>query len=228
MVYNTNITSITTNTTLSTKDDVYLVDASGGNLTLTLPNILGNGMRYKLQRIDTSTGNSVTVQGFSGAQTIDGSTSVLLYNWTSFEVQSYNAVWYTVNNSIAHGSGAKTLFTSAFIQNNGSAFVTFAGTGTAQLVCSFFYPGSNIEQIHAVVLVIAASGGTPNGTATIQTQGGGVIASVPYNTSSTTAFVISSASITIANVPTGPSVLEYRVNHSGNSNKLNVYSLTLY
>jgi hypothetical protein len=227
MVYSTNITSITSNTTLSTLDDVYLVNATSGPITITLPNITTDGMQYKLKRIDTVTSNIVTVQGFSGGQTLDGLTSVKLYTLTNFEVQSFNTVWYIIANGLGHGSQGKALFTSAFVQNNGSAFITFSGNNSAQAVCQFYYPGSNIEAISKVTVVLGRNGGTPTGTVVIVDQAtSNIIATIAFSGLTVTSQIFTTT--TIANLPTAPSVLLFNITiGTPNANKVNVYSLTI-
>ena len=62
MVYNSNITEITTSTTLDIGFDVYIVDATSGNITVTLPSITADGLQYKIKRIDNNS-NRVTITG---------------------------------------------------------------------------------------------------------------------------------------------------------------------
>jgi hypothetical protein len=226
MVYNTNITLITTNTTLSTKDDVYIVNASGGSLTITLPLITANGMQYKIKRSDTTPTSTVTIIGTSG-QTIDGAVSILLATTTNIELQSLNSVWFVVGYSVANLAESKSLFTSAFVQNNGSAFITFSGTGTPALVCSFYYPGSIIAAIFKVTAVLAINGGTPTGSYEIRTQAGATICSSTY-TGTITLTPQAFSTTTISNLPSGPSVLEFLIIvNTPNSSKVNIYSLTI-
>ena len=226
MVYNTNITAITSNTTLSISQDVYLVDASGNNITITLPNITADGIHYTLQRIDTSS-NNVTIAGFNSFQTISGNVSVPLLQNNTIRIQSYSDLWYLTQNTPVTGSQSRSLFNSAFVQNNGNPFITFSGTGSAQVVCYFYYAGLTATPITNIITILSADGGNPNGNARIRdfTNGGAIISTIPYNLSSGTPVRLSSSSI--SNLPVGPTVLQLDVTHSGNNNKLNVYSLTL-
>lgn len=102
MVFNTNITTVSTTLTLDISNDVYLVDASSGSITITLPNINADGIQYKLVRIDNNTSNTVTIQGNIPAQTIDTDVSLLLpvqkvLDIQSFGIDSGTPIWYVVN-----------------------------------------------------------------------------------------------------------------------------------
>lgn len=225
MVFTSNIIPITASATLSLKYDVYLVSAASGSVTITLPNIVSDGIQYKIKRTDGVTANTVTVQG-TGGQLIDGVATYTLIPLTIFEVQSYNNAWYIVANSSVTRSEFKTLFTAAFIQNNGTPNVTFAGTSASQIVCSFYYPGSAIEPIAKVIFILGSSGGNPNGTAEIRNiNNGTLIATVTFSGLALLPSIWSSTTIT--NLPTSPSILEYRVVFTGNNNKLDVHSLTI-
>lgn len=75
------VSNQTTDFTASLQAYFYTIDASGGNVTVTLPaasSAFGNtmGITYKFQRIDNS-GNTVTIQR-AGSDTINGATSFTL------------------------------------------------------------------------------------------------------------------------------------------------------
>lgn len=86
------ITSINSNTELEEGYDVYLIDATLGNLTITLPVISSDGEDFSMSRVD-STVNSVTVEGTS--QNINGFASVDLPIQQSLKVVSYLDNWYS-------------------------------------------------------------------------------------------------------------------------------------
>lgn len=78
-------------------DSVLLVDATGGNVTITLPPAaaLGAGFSQELRikRVDSS-GNTVTVQ-VAGADALDGGTSTTVAMASSKDFQSDGvAAWY--------------------------------------------------------------------------------------------------------------------------------------
>lgn len=92
MVHSTNISAISSDTTLSNVYDTYLVDASAGNILITLPLITSDGINYFIIRTDNVATNTVTMQT-SGGQTLNGSTSI--YPNASMHYQSYNNAWYS-------------------------------------------------------------------------------------------------------------------------------------
>lgn len=86
------ITTTATNLTLDETHYTVLGDASGGNITVTLPLASAAGKReYRIKRIDNSVSDTVTIAP-SGADTIDGATSHTL------DVQ-YESVTFVSNGS---------------------------------------------------------------------------------------------------------------------------------
>ncbi|HEV2403741.1 MAG TPA: hypothetical protein VGS08_06100 [Candidatus Saccharimonadales bacterium] len=87
------------NYTLTTSDEVILADASGGNITMTLPTAVSNTNLYQIKKIDSSS-NTVTIATTS-SQTIDGgSTAVIKVQYVSVSlvagVVSSASNWYVV------------------------------------------------------------------------------------------------------------------------------------
>jgi hypothetical protein len=82
------VTSVSTNTTLDATHCVVLVDATSGNITITLPAAgTANRRIYIVKKID-ATANTVTIDG-NGSETIDGATTqVISAQWASYTVQS--------------------------------------------------------------------------------------------------------------------------------------------
>jgi len=71
---NLNVISISENYTVSIEDDLILCDASGGDLTITLPTATGNsGKQLFIKKIDNSN-HLVIIDGYN-AETIDGETT---------------------------------------------------------------------------------------------------------------------------------------------------------
>jgi hypothetical protein len=90
---NTGITTVTSNTTLGSQRDV-LVDATSGNITITLPLASSNsGRQYRIKKIDSSS-NTVTIARTS-SDTIDGATSqVISSQWVSLSPRSNGTNWF--------------------------------------------------------------------------------------------------------------------------------------
>lgn len=89
------VTTVSTNATITTERNVILVDATSGNVTITLPaasaaynSTLGTGVHYKFKRKDNS-GNTITIQR-AGSDTIDGGSSFTLT--TQYEVKELIAL----------------------------------------------------------------------------------------------------------------------------------------
>jgi hypothetical protein len=89
------MTSVTGNYTVLADDDILLIDATAGNITVTLPTAVGiKGKVYTTKRIDNSS-NTVTIDG-DGTETIDGSASYSLFYLEFVELGSDNANWWSV------------------------------------------------------------------------------------------------------------------------------------
>lgn len=86
-------TTITTNTVLTSTANSVLVNAAGGNISVTLPTAIGAGYLCFVKRIDSSA-NTVTIVP-NGSQTIDTQTSISIqYQYTSVTLKSDNANWW--------------------------------------------------------------------------------------------------------------------------------------
>lgn len=88
------VRTITADATINVTDNTVLIDATSGNVTVTLPaasagynSTLNVGITYKFQRIDNS-GNTVTIQR-AGSDTINGTTSYTLT--TQYQVKQTQA-----------------------------------------------------------------------------------------------------------------------------------------
>ena len=72
---------------------VYLVDATGGNITMNFPTAVGNTALYTIKKVDGSA-NTVILDP-SGAQTLDGlATQTIRFQNTSVDIYSDNANLY--------------------------------------------------------------------------------------------------------------------------------------
>ena len=88
------INTFTTDTQLRDNHSTVLVDASAGNVTVTLPAAKSLvGRVYTIKKIDVST-NAVIISGYGGNQTIDGETTqTIQFQWTSLRLQSDGNNW---------------------------------------------------------------------------------------------------------------------------------------
>lgn len=169
MVQTANLANITSDTTLSVLNDFYLVNAVGGNLTITLPPITTNGVDYRLNRIDTSL-NSVTVSA-TGANMIiqnlgvtgttgDGLTgNYSLWPQINAEFTSCNNNWYITNSSSTIYKAP--IFSTAFYSGS-NRYITCQCpvTPTRTMLCQFPYDGIKYGS-RMTEIELALSGNNP-------------------------------------------------------------------
>jgi hypothetical protein len=84
-----------TTSTLASTDDVSLVNATGGAVTITLTGVATSGKRLTIKKTD-STANTVTIQR-DGSSTIDGATTKILYSqYESITIISDGTNWHII------------------------------------------------------------------------------------------------------------------------------------
>tara|TARA_B100000214_G_scaffold317245_1_gene251061 strand:- start:1819 stop:2676 length:858 start_codon:yes stop_codon:yes gene_type:complete len=87
--------SVTQNHTVTATDHTIFANATGTNVTITLPtaaNIMGR--QYIIKRVDSS-GNNVTIDP-DGSETIEGASTMILDTGRSVVIQSDNNNWWIV------------------------------------------------------------------------------------------------------------------------------------
>lgn len=91
-----NIRTVSSNTTLTTTDDIVLVNASSGNITISLPSSsTASGKFYIIKKIDSSS-NIVTIDPYS-SETIDGkSTYDLTVQYQFVNIYCDGTQWFIV------------------------------------------------------------------------------------------------------------------------------------
>jgi len=87
------VTLVTSNTSIDPGYELYLIDATGGNIVMTLFDILADGQVMMFRRTD-STGNTVTIV-CDGSETIDGNPTLDLPPSSSAKLVSFNDNWFT-------------------------------------------------------------------------------------------------------------------------------------
>ena len=115
------ITTKTGTYTVTTTDDIILVDATSGAFTITLPTAASTtAKKYHIVKID-STANAVTIDG-NGSETIDGATTQILDGqYTSMIISSNGSNWFSLS---------RTTILTAFIIDSKTTG-TNAGTFTS-------------------------------------------------------------------------------------------------
>lgn len=207
-------TLITTTSSLTLDFEVINIDASGGSLTVTLPDIPFDGFSLILKRIDTVATNIVTVQGFGG-QTIDLQATVQLNVNGNLElVAQYNTNWVTIrgshndvygpNNEVQIKFQSKTLPILPYLVINTTAF----------LVAQYFvYRGSDFYGKEPVNLTIAFSldSGTTNTSFTVKildVTNAVQIATITSTASGDNGTYMTASTTAFTNIPTTESVFE--------------------
>lgn len=72
--------------------NLYIIDATDGNISLTLDPIIMNLMRYLIIRID-NTSNIVTINCNTGNTLYTGESSFNFYGFSNIMILSYNTTW---------------------------------------------------------------------------------------------------------------------------------------
>lgn len=200
MVHATNITLITSDTTLDDIHNFYIINATGGDITITLPIITTDGMNYRLVRLDTSL-NYVTIQCSGSNQIVrnlnpdDISGNANLIAQTTSELQSQDdGFWYLTLNSSTQRTGSKILFSTTFTPSAGAGIQLSGPAGSTGNVCFFPYVGSDVEVISKIVVLATNSSVNDSGTISFWNYANGVLLSqicsmnIVTNTTDITAF----------------------------------------
>jgi hypothetical protein len=159
-----NLVSKTSSYTATTTDNVLLVSAASGNLTLTLPTAAGiTGRIYTVKRTDSTTANTVTVATTS-SQTIDGATTYTrLWDQNTYvQVISDGANWQMLDEH-----GIPEPWQSVALASQWSA----RGAGFSALRYRRLAGGTQVQWVGDATF-------TANGTTGL-TSGGAVISAVP-------------------------------------------------
>lgn len=135
------ISNVTSTSSASKFFDTYLINATSGDIVFTLVDVSSstNGVHINLIRTDSST-NTVTIQGKSGVQTINGSSSVLLLTRSALFLSAFGGVWYSP-------VIISSLYSPSLIQ-----LVTFNSNGNLTSGNFLTYFGQSIE-LQAQILI---------------------------------------------------------------------------
>ena len=159
MVHCSNIAGISASTTISLGFDVYLVDATSGNITLTLPNISTNGINVNIRRTDL-TANIVTITG-TGGQLINGNSTLRLAINTDTTLNSLSSAWFTIHT----GKGSASYLTWSSAGNLMSGAVNrYARPGTSNLTSAGVVANMRFNQNLIVKDLVIRAATAPGGT----------------------------------------------------------------
>ena len=118
--------SVTGNVTTSSEYNTYLINATGGPLTLNLQDISSfNGVEIIIKRTDTSS-NVVTIDGYL-AQNINGSLTIPLDAGSQVNLTSNGNNWFGAVNNRGNVTSTVPLTVDAIVKGNGTNFVKTSG-----------------------------------------------------------------------------------------------------
>ena len=87
------VNTYTSSQTLTSANDVVLVDASSGVVTITLPAASETGRQFEIKKIDSSA-NAVTIDP-NGSELLDGATTAVINNqYESLTIVSDGSAWH--------------------------------------------------------------------------------------------------------------------------------------
>ena len=228
MVQNAYITSINSNTTLSMNNDTYIINISS-DITITLPSITCDGIVFNLLRIDVT--KSIVTINCSGGDLINGdATTTITYNGETI-IRSLNGDWVTTDTIDAISPGGKYDF---IFSSGGNPYITYAtnAAGSPASICDFYYPGSSfgggIPTIFAIIYSIPGTGvyrfdllHLSGGTGVTL---GSIIATITTTTTPTPPSILSTTTVTLANVSTTACIWEIRITRISGNQGTRVYN----
>lgn len=170
-------TVVTASATITTANDDYLVDATSGNITLTLMSAASTGLKGKIftfRRVDTSA-NTVTIAR-AGSDTISGVTSITLDSTSVVKIIRYSSTQW-----IQLMDNRKLLSTATYsaLSSTLDPSVDVALLNTAANAVALTLPAANAVPVgtrYIVDTISAANAGTvvPNGSDTINGAGAAI------------------------------------------------------
>jgi hypothetical protein len=87
---------ITSSQQLTTSNDIYLIDATGNSIDVTLPCAINTGIYFKIRRIDTNYTNTVRIIPNDENEKIEGQSELFLTSDTPMSFVCIDLSWYKV------------------------------------------------------------------------------------------------------------------------------------
>jgi|LakMenEpi03Aug12_release.lakeMendotaPanAssembly.Ray.scaffolds.fasta_scaffold265264_2 hypothetical protein len=225
MVQTAYITSTTSSITLDTSFDTYIINASGGNITIILPSIVADGMVFNLVRTDQS-GNIVTINT-SSSQLINGVSSITINSSSEMCVRSISSEWRATFGGGVGRVGESYRIT--VIANNGNNFLSFGSTQLAYTaIASFIFRGSDFHGgIPSLWKIIYSSSGNSSTfllrLRDITTQSNLCTKTISWNGSGSGNQTIDT-STTFSNVGSNETIWQLEIQRQNGSGQLNFYA----
>lgn len=152
-----NSSSTTVNMTTSTQ--YYVLDAlSGTSYTYTLSLITCNGIKFKIARVDNTTGTCSIVTTSPNTIYPGSVTSVTLGPQSSIELVSYNGQYIIITSGRTTAAGS-ALFCAPYLDNNTNPGIPY--NGNVDFII-FPYMGTLSGRTINTIIVMHRSGGVPN------------------------------------------------------------------
>lgn len=192
------------------------IDIGSGGITLSVDNRTNS---YTLLSPSLSGGANVTIT-LPDSQGLDGQVLTKVGTGST-------TTWSNISSS---SSGIQIqpyglIFSSCFVQNNGSDFISFAGSSSDGQVCRFMYPAGRTATKFSCV--IASNSGASFTTILKLVDGdNNVISTIRNDSLGTTPAIVYSNSFT--GIPQTDTIVKLLINVSGSSsNKVNIYSVRI-
>jgi hypothetical protein len=216
--------NITSSATLSELFDAFLVDASGGNILVTLPNPAADGLNYYITRTDNS-GNTVTVDGLGG-ETIDGNPTIQINPTGKIYIFCKNNLWYTGGNNLS-GISAKSnsvIFCTSLMDRSDRPYFRYSSR-TNTLISAFYYSGSTVHGNPNVLVVVVGTSSSSSGEATLRNGAGDVMATISWKNSGSN--IISALTTSFTNIPSSSDELQLYSRKTGGDGEVQMHSFIL-
>lgn len=88
---------MTSDGTLDLNFNVFLLDATSGSLSITIPLFTSDGQQIQIKRVDSVILNTVTISPTSPQKINSTLDSILISSLGSNNMVSYNTSWYSIN-----------------------------------------------------------------------------------------------------------------------------------
>lgn len=129
------VRKVSANATLTADDQLLIVDATSGAVTVTVPAASGGKYGWTVVRADSVSANTVTVQE-TGSDTLVGSTSLAVGESMDVATDGVSKV-YTLSGRAASGGSSSTISASNVTAGEFPANVSFAGDAAFKNPASF-------------------------------------------------------------------------------------------
>ena len=159
--------NITGNITLSEATSAVLICQQTSPVTITLPTPTADGILYKINRPDSSSTNTVTLNAGSNSvitsSTLSGNTfSIQVRTYT--EIISYQSNWYILKYIKIDPRANVGIYATTYVSNNSSPYLTLTGAQTANGIGQFPFVPSLYQKPTTFTVSVTGISGNPTGS----------------------------------------------------------------